>query len=176
VHRGHPEEGQTTLPVGKELPPLRVRFETDRPYYPLRYSSQQGDFTLRLYTLTDRAIDLEQSAPVLDAIGWINRPETQRQWRIWGEPRAVTLEQLAQFTSYPISTLPGDSLRPSRISVMLGELAEDQDTWHLGAFIARPNPADRPITDWTGDCFLTLEGQDVSPLATLASTPATPDQ
>ncbi|MFK7788545.1 MAG: DUF2330 domain-containing protein, partial [Phycisphaeraceae bacterium] len=34
-----PKKGEKTLSVGELLPPLRVRFETEYPYYPLRYSS-----------------------------------------------------------------------------------------------------------------------------------------
>ncbi|MEM6507221.1 MAG: DUF2330 domain-containing protein [Planctomycetota bacterium] len=154
-----PEPGQTTLPAGQPLPPLRVRFETEHPYYPLRYSSQQGDFTLALYTLTDKPIDLKKSAGVLDAIGWRNRPGTWVDYMRakWKAPQPLGVLDLIRH-NVAIDTVPKES------QLFIAEGA----AWSFGLFMGRPNPKDRPISGWTGDCFFTLKDQKVAPLGTMA--------
>lgn len=153
-----PKKGSAQLPKGEALPPLRVRFETEHPYYPLRYSSQQGDFDLALYTMTDRPIDLKRSLSVLHAIGWENTPGTKLSpYTQWKAPQMVKTEQMLD------RWLTVDSL-PKASQAML----RTQDEWSFGLFMGRPNPKDRPISGWTGDCFFTLKGQDPAPLATRA--------
>jgi hypothetical protein len=153
-----PGEGQAALPKGDELPPLRVRFETEYPYYPLRYSSQQGDFALSLYTMTDRPIDLKRSAFVLHAIGWENTPGKKLgPYMRWKAPQMVKTEKMFD-RWYPLDSIPKES------KAML----EQETQWSFGLFMGRPNPEDRPISGWTGDCFFTLKGQDAAPLATVA--------
>ena len=154
-----PREGSATLPKGDELPPLRVRFETEYPYYPLRYSSQQGDFDLALYTMTDRPIDLKKSMFVLEAIGWENTPGTKLgPYTQWKAPQMVKTKRMFK-RWYPVDSLTKES------KAML----EKEDQWSFGLFIGRPNPEDRPISGWTGDCFFTLKSQDAAPLATRAA-------
>lgn len=154
-----PEAGQTTLSAGQPLPPLRVRFESEYPYYPLRYSSQQGDFTLALYTLTDRPIDLKKSSGVLDAIGWHNRPGTWVDYAYakWKAPQPLGALDLVRY-NVAIDTVPEAS------QAFIAEGA----AWSFGLFMGRPNPEDRPISGWTGDCFFTLRDQEAAPLATAA--------
>jgi len=160
-----PGEGETTLSPGQPLPPLRVRFETEYPYYPLKYSSQQGDFELALTVLTDRAIDLGHSAAVLDAIGWINRPGSTEMairdipYSVWKAPQMVRTGVLLE------------SYRPNEhFNAVAGEVLGQRENWHFAVFNARPNPPDRPITAWTGDCYFTLVGQAPAPLATPSRT------
>ena len=151
-----PKEGEATLPDGDALPPLRVRFETEHPYYPLRYSSQQGDFSLSLYTLTDSPIDLKKSAFVLEAIGWTNTPGTRlSEYTRWKAPQMVKTDKM--FDRWRAL----DSM-PKQSKAMLG--LEKQ--WSFGLFMGRPNPESRPISRWTGDCFFTLKNQAPAPLAT----------
>ena len=154
-----PEEGEATLGAGAPLPPLRVRFETEYPYYPLRYSSQQGDFSLALYTLTEQPIDLKKSKSVLEAIRWENRPGTWTDFAYakWKAPQRVSMLDLF---------LHGVSLE-STPEETRAFLANDAG-WSFGLFMGRPNHRDRPISGWTGDCFFTLEDQEIAPLATVA--------
>lgn len=154
-----PEEGSAQLPKAEALPPLRVRFETEYPYYPLRYSSQQGDFDLALYTMTDRPIDLKRSFYVLHAIGWENTPGTKLgPYTQWKAPQMVKTDQMLT-RWYPLDSLTKES------KAML----QTQEEWSFGLFMGRPNPKDRPISGWTGDCFFTLKDQAPAPLATRAA-------
>lgn len=52
-----PPPGQSTLGRSLELPPLVLGFETDKPYYPGKFSSQQGNFALDLTIISDRNMD-----------------------------------------------------------------------------------------------------------------------
>lgn len=151
-----PKEGSAQLPQGEALPPLRVRFETEHPYYPLRYSSQQGDFDLSLYTMTDRPIDLVKSLSVLHAIRWQNTPGVKiGPYTQWKAPQTVKTERMFK-RWWPIDSLSEES------KAML--MTEEQ--WSFGLFLGRPNTSDWPISKWTGDCFFTLNDQARSPLAT----------
>jgi len=152
-----PEQGEKTLSAGQPLPPLRVRFETEYPYYPLRYSSQQGDFKLALYTLTDKAIDLKKSAGVLEAIGWQNQPGKAVDFAhaLWKGPQALDAKDLL-LRELALKSLPKEAKK----------ILNDENTWSFGLFMGRPNPEDRPISDWNGDCFFTLKDQRIAPLAT----------
>ena len=49
-----PPEGQATLGRSLELPPLVLGFETEQPYYPGKFSSRQGNFSLDLTIISDR--------------------------------------------------------------------------------------------------------------------------
>lgn len=51
-----PPAGAAHLGQRLDLEPLRIGFATDRPYYPAKFSSRQGDFALSLATLTSRPI------------------------------------------------------------------------------------------------------------------------
>ena len=155
-----PKEGEKTLSAGEPLPPLRVRFETEYPYYPLRYSSQQGDFELALYTLTEKPIDLKKSAGVLDAIGWYNQPgrATDFAHAIWKKPQTISARDLLK-RQVAVESLPEESQ----------ELLKQETSWSFGLLMGRPNPKHRPISDWTGDCFFTLKDQKIAPLATGAA-------
>lgn len=153
-----PKQGQATLTDGEALPPLRVRFETEYPYYPLRYSSQQGDFSLALYTLTDRPIDLKKSASVLQAIGWENTPGSRiGEYTRWKAPQMVKTEDVLEGW-WKLESLPDETKA----------VLDKEKQWSFGLFQGRPNPKSRPISGWTGDCFFTLTKQDKAPLATRA--------
>ncbi len=51
-----PPPGASRLGDRLELEPLRIGFATDRPYYPAKFSSRQGDFALSLATVTSRPV------------------------------------------------------------------------------------------------------------------------
>lgn len=153
-----PDENSASIPTSKALPPLRVRFKTEYPYYPLRYSSQQGDFRLALYTLTDKPIDLVRSMYVLEALGWENTPGSYAYpYARWKMPQTMKTSDLMKGRN-KLEPLPEES------KAMLGQAK----SWSFGLFQGRPNPKNRPIKLWTGDCYFTLKGQDFAPLATRA--------
>ncbi|MFK7789385.1 MAG: hypothetical protein AB8C95_07860, partial [Phycisphaeraceae bacterium] len=159
-----PKKGEKTLSVGELLPPLRVRFETEYPYYPLRYSSQQGDFNLALFTLTEEPIDLEKSAGVLEAIGWQNQPGKAVDFAdaTWKGPQTIHADDLLQGDT-ALKSLPKQS------KMLLGQVflhEVETNRFSFGLFVGKPNPKDRPISDWDGDCFFTLKDQKIAPLAT----------
>ena len=54
-----PRAGDSTLGRALDLPPLVLGFETDRPYYPGKFSSRQGDFALDLTVVSDKPLDTE---------------------------------------------------------------------------------------------------------------------
>lgn len=52
-----PPDGEATLGRVLDLPPLVLGFETERPYYPGKFSSRQGNFALDLTLITDSTLD-----------------------------------------------------------------------------------------------------------------------
>ncbi|MFP6675239.1 MAG: DUF2330 domain-containing protein [Pirellulaceae bacterium] len=55
------------------LPPLHLSFESERPYYPLLFSSRQGVFDVELTTLTDDSLDYGGSYHALtNQLRWAN--------------------------------------------------------------------------------------------------------
>ena len=55
-----------------DLKPLHLTFKSDQVYYPMKYSSQQGDFSANIYTITSMPIDYKKSAEVLKRLNWKN--------------------------------------------------------------------------------------------------------
>ncbi len=55
--RVQPTAKESALASEPDLPPLAIRFETDTPYYPAKYSARQGDFRLELILCTDKPIE-----------------------------------------------------------------------------------------------------------------------
>lgn len=53
-----PPEGKT-LGTAAALPPLQVGFDCPAPYYPGKFSSRQGDFSLDLTILTDKPLEMD---------------------------------------------------------------------------------------------------------------------
>ena len=56
-----------------ELKPLHLTFKSDEVYYPMKYSSQQGDFSANIYTITSMPIDFIQSSELLERLNWKNK-------------------------------------------------------------------------------------------------------
>ncbi|MCM8528694.1 MAG: DUF2330 domain-containing protein [Lentisphaeraceae bacterium] len=65
-------EGESEV-ITPQLKPLHMTFKSKEPYYPMKYSSQQGDFSVNIYTVTDKPIDFIVSKSVLEKIDWRNR-------------------------------------------------------------------------------------------------------
>ena len=52
-----PPEGSSDLGRAVDLPPLQVGFETEHPYYPGMFSSQQGNFSLSMALITSKPLN-----------------------------------------------------------------------------------------------------------------------
>ncbi|MBI2920870.1 MAG: DUF2330 domain-containing protein [Planctomycetes bacterium] len=65
-----PAEGKTEVESKGGLPPLRLSFRSDCPYYPLRFSSRQGVFDINLYVFTKQEFDYKASGDSLKRINW----------------------------------------------------------------------------------------------------------
>ncbi len=63
-----PPEGRTLLGEHLELDPLHLRFASERPYYPGKYSANQGDFALALTLLTRKPIARYSLSAVKDRL------------------------------------------------------------------------------------------------------------
>jgi hypothetical protein len=55
--RIEPLEGESVLGDALDLPPLVLGFESDRPYYPGKFSSRQGNFGLDLTIISDHNLE-----------------------------------------------------------------------------------------------------------------------
>lgn len=51
-----PAEGSETVNPNGRLPPLHLSFASERAVYPLKFETHQGQFSVRLYVLTDRPL------------------------------------------------------------------------------------------------------------------------
>ncbi len=67
-----PEGGSSLVPSSGVLPPLHLSFASKRPYYPLKFSSQQGEFDLNLHILTKQPVDFKAIKKQLKSIAWSN--------------------------------------------------------------------------------------------------------
>ncbi len=63
-----PEQGQKAVEKASGVPPLHLSFKSDKPYYPLRFSSRQGVFDVNLYVFTKTDFDFESSNDSLKRI------------------------------------------------------------------------------------------------------------
>ena len=55
-----------------QLKPLQLTFKSEKPYYPMKFSSQQGNFSVNIYTVTSMPVDYKKSDQVLKKIDWMN--------------------------------------------------------------------------------------------------------
>ena len=69
----NPADQESKISPYPSLNPLRLTFKSDSIYYPMKYSSQQGEFSVNLYTLTTKPIDYKLSADTLERIDWKNK-------------------------------------------------------------------------------------------------------
>ncbi len=124
-----PPAGETAVTAAAALPPLHLSFASERPYYPLKFSSRQGVFPLDLVTLTAEAIDYEKSADALRRIGWADTG-------------------LLRNVSVGAPDLPGAIPEPLRAPAGPGT------TWYLNFLTPRRVNAGDTIRTWTDDVFL----------------------
>ena len=117
------------LPKRPELKPLHLTFKSDQVYYPMKYSSQQGDFSANIYTITSMPIDFTKSADVLNQLDWSNK-------------------LLKKNINLAKKTIPDD------LSKILG--TKERPYLYFNNFnCARPNK-DKAISKWTEDIYFKL--------------------
>jgi hypothetical protein len=63
-----PPKDRKTVNADGGVPPLHLSFKSDRPYYPLRFSSRQGVFDVNLYVFTKQPFDYKDSSDSLERI------------------------------------------------------------------------------------------------------------
>jgi hypothetical protein len=70
-----PEPGRREVETGGPLPALQLSFASEHPYYPLRFSSRQGVFDVRMHLLTTVSLDYRDDADTLKRMRWSNRDD-----------------------------------------------------------------------------------------------------
>ncbi|NQZ59363.1 MAG: DUF2330 domain-containing protein [Lentisphaeraceae bacterium] len=126
----NPASGESGIQSSPQLKPLHIRFKSDKVYYPMKYSSQQGDFSANIYTLTTKPIDYKQSR------------KTMRRLTAYADYRLYKNVDLS------------DSSDLAPLEKVLG----DRDFDHLyfnNMFCASPN-YDKAISKWQEDVFFEL--------------------
>lgn len=142
-----PKDSKAVGDSGK-LPPLHLSFETDAPYYPLRFSSRQGEFGVNLYVLSTEPVDYEKSLPSLNKMAWSGR-------------------DLLRNVSVKTSEFP-ERLAESFKNV---EDAPTDAKWYLNVVNARQVNRDNAIAKWDSDVFFVINAEaptDVNPAAPAA--------
>ncbi|MDF1667742.1 MAG: DUF2330 domain-containing protein, partial [Planctomycetota bacterium] len=125
------------------LPPLRISFKTDRPFVPLKFSSHQGGFDLRLLTFTKTPIDWLKSLPVLQQIGFSK------------------LSKLDQREAQNLALSPAkfkNTLRATYQDIIKETRLPDSKEWYFNAISADSINSSKgiPITKWKSDFYLDL--------------------
>jgi hypothetical protein len=130
-----PPEGADQVAGQGMLPPLHLSFATERPYYPLRFSSRQGVFDLNVYVLTSTPLDYEASS---DSLARINYASGQLEKNV-----AVAADQF-----------------PPELAKAFEqhEFAEAPPVWHLNLLNCYDVNRDDSIAGWKEDIFLTADG------------------
>ncbi|MCK6438896.1 MAG: hypothetical protein L6Q71_01700 [Planctomycetes bacterium] len=130
-----PKQGMKTLGKHLDLPALRVGFETKSPYYPGKFSSQQGNFALGLTLLTSDPVDESEIRAIRERLN-ATRPRYDNLWtegKLGGE-----LEKLTLLDSF-----------------------SDVDRWYVNAFPSlgfneKDGQSKPAIAGWTTDVFFPL--------------------
>jgi hypothetical protein len=94
-----PPKDKKTVGSGGKVPPLHLSFKTEKPYYPLRFSSRQGVFDVNLHVLTKTKLDYKVSDSVLRQINWTNT-EFVRNYKLQAKQMPETLKDLMKKTTF----------------------------------------------------------------------------
>ena len=113
------------------VPPLHLSFKTDNPYYPLRFSSRQGDFDVNLYVLTKKDFDYKDSSDSLKRINWND-----------SEHFTTNVEVSAK-----------DFPKPLKAAYEKSSFKEDAGKWKLNVLRARQVNKDNAIAKWKTDIY-----------------------
>lgn len=129
-----PAGSDDAVAPGGVLPPLQLSFASERPYYPLRFSSRQGVFDVNLYVLTRQPFDYGDSKQMLERINW-------RQAR----------------------SKKNVSIRPKQLPRSLhrvfgeGRIPIGAEPWHVNNLRGWRVNHDNAIAAWEDDIFFTIE-------------------
>jgi hypothetical protein len=130
-----PPRGQKTVAAEGGAVPLHLSFKSQRPYYPLRFSSRQGVFDVNLYVLTKKPFDFKQSGDSLRRINWVKGSAPEN---IAVAPR--TFPKLLQ-----------DVYGKTRFK-------EDTGRWYLNILRTREVNKGNAIARWEDDIFFRTKG------------------
>jgi hypothetical protein len=132
--------------VGKalDLPALRIGFDTEKPYYPAKFSSRQGSFGLRLAIATSKPLEIEALRDQRQRLrGYLGHHRYENLWTAAPPPRAIA-------EAFPES---GPHGRPDR--------------WYLNVVESKgfnPTLDGKPaIASWTDDVWFPLGGSADEP-------------
>jgi hypothetical protein len=130
-----PPRGQRTVAADGGAVPLHLSFKSERPYYPLRFSSRQGVFDVNLYVLTKKPFDYKESGDSLKRINWA-------------------------FTGFRANTrvAPGDFPRLLKDVYGKTRFKEDRSPWHLNVLRCREVNKGDTIARWEDDIFFRTKG------------------
>lgn len=130
-----PAEGSQSVDRGGQLPPLHLSFPSEKPYYPLKFSSRQGVFDVNIWVLSRDALKASRNPELFERLNG----------------------------SLIVSTPLRAGKLPQRVHKLLTaptlKLSKDlqSDTWNF-ALLRCPRVNDKhPISGWTDDVFLTLK-------------------
>lgn len=134
-----PAEGETGVGPGGAIPPLHLSFASERPYYPLKFSSRQGVFDVNLWVVTRG-----EHAPL-------------RQ--------SDNAELFDRLNGRLIVSTPLETARlPERVRAMLAEApvhdaapeSGKSRRWNFALLRCERVNERTPISTWADDVFLTL--------------------
>jgi|GEM_PF-1156769 len=135
-----PRDGSQTLAEVLDMHPLSISFKSDKPYYPGKFSSQQGNFSLNLSLITSEPIDKDS----------------------WRAIRQRLSADTPQYTNlYTDIDLPDTTYAMFEKSPKAGE-HEAVKRWYVNEMHSRGfNPIDEEtgkprIASWEDDVFFTL--------------------
>lgn len=141
-----PDAGRSQLSERIELRPLQIGFASERPYYPGKFSSQQGPFALGLTLITSRPLERGRKEAMRNRLhapqGW------DPIWNLW--------------TGKPLTGSLGDALAA-------GSFAALPEFWYVNhlqsaGFNHRDNLGTPAINHWQDDVHFDLGGaRDLPP-------------
>ena len=128
-----PPKGEKVVRTSGDVEPLHLSFKSERPYYPLRFSSRQGVFDLNLYVFTDKDLDFTRSAGALKKINH-------------APPARVKKNVDVKFASLP------PSLR-KQIESKADTGVKTQATWKANLVRTKGTNQGNTIASWDEDVF-----------------------
>ena len=145
-----PPAGKTSVGRTLDLPALRIGFDVDRPYYPAKFSSRQGNFGLRLTVMTSEPLALEPLAALRQRLAaarpmkhfdnlWTAQPPPKSVADAFpsggphGAPERWTLNVLDTGGFNPtIEGVPAISKWDDDVSFAVGGAADTPPWWYYG--------------------------------------------
>jgi len=113
------------------IKPLQITFNTSEIYYPLKYSSRQGNFELNLITLSSTPLDYERSGMLLDKMRYSR--DRKKNVVVKGKDLPEELYEAVKRFDMPI------------------------DDVYLNVFRSRGFNKDMAIAAWEMDMFISLK-------------------